>query len=108
MDDVFVYKLYDKRDAFPFHIVRMPHKCSNIPESIFYSALKGEFLRIARATLKLEDFIPKAEELTKRMKNQGATDRRSQRAITKLVSNHTETFAKYLSSPEEIARKVVV
>ena len=108
VDDIFVYKLYDKRDAFPFHIVRMPHKCSNIPESIFYSALKGEFLRIARATLKVEDFIPKAQELTKRMKNQGATHRRSQRAIVKLISNHTETFAKYLSSPEEIARKVVV
>ena len=86
----------------------MPHRCSNIPESIFYSALKGEFLRIARATLKLEDFIPKAQELTKRMEKQGATHRRSEWAITKLIGNHTETFAKYLSSPEEIARKVVV
>ena len=107
-DDIFVYKLYDKRDAFPFHIVRMPHKCSNIPESIFYSALKGEFLRIARATLRLQDFIPKAQELTKRMENQGATQRRTQRAITKLISNHPETFSKYLSSPDEIVREVVV
>ena len=28
--DIFVYKLYDKRDAFPFSIVR-----SNIPLNIF-------------------------------------------------------------------------
>ena len=105
---MFVYKLNDKRDAFPFHIVRMPHKCSNIPESIFYSALKGEFLRIARATLRLQDFIPKAQELIKRMENQGATERRIQRAITKLISNHPETFSKYLSSPDEIVREVVV
>ena len=27
----FVYKLYDKRDAFPFSTVRMPYLCSNIP-----------------------------------------------------------------------------
>ena len=28
--DHFIYKLYDKRDAFPFHIVRFPFKCSNL------------------------------------------------------------------------------
>ena len=31
----FIYKLYDKRDTFPFFIVRMPHKESNIPQNIF-------------------------------------------------------------------------
>ena len=49
-DGIFVYKLYDKRDAFPFSIVRMPYTSSNIPENIFYSAMVGEFLRIARST----------------------------------------------------------
>ena len=42
-DRRFIYKLYDKRDDFPFFIVRMPHMSSNIPQSIFYSALVGEF-----------------------------------------------------------------
>ena len=64
-DGQFVYKLYDKRDAFPFSIVRMPYLSSNIPKKIFYSALVGEFLRIARATLHLSDFIPKATDLIK-------------------------------------------
>ena len=64
---VFVYKLFDKRDAFPFSIVRMPFRDSNIPESIFYSALVGEFLRIARSTLLLDDFKFKAKELCDRM-----------------------------------------
>ena len=27
----FDYQLYDKRNAFPFYIVRFPYKCSNIP-----------------------------------------------------------------------------
>ena len=35
------HKLFDERDSFPFS--RMPHKESNIPQNIFYSAIKGEF-----------------------------------------------------------------
>ena len=71
-ENQFVYKLYDKRDAFPFSIVRMPYLSSNIPKKIFYSSLVGEFLRIARATLQISDFEPKAIDLIKRMLNQGA------------------------------------
>ena len=52
-----ICKLFDKKDFFPFSIVRMPHIESNIPQSIFYSAIKGEFLRISRSTICLRDFI---------------------------------------------------
>ena len=101
-NDIFVYKLYDKRDAFPFHIVRMPHKCSNIPQSIFYSALVGEFLRIARSTLRHADFVPKARELIARMRKQGADTRASQRFLRKIIANHQESFSQFLLSAEEI------
>ena len=47
-DGVLVYKLFDELDAFPFFIVRMPYIDSNILKSIFYFALFGEFLRVAR------------------------------------------------------------
>ena len=40
-DGVFVYKLFNKRDAFPFFMVLMPYIDSNIPKSMFYSALVG-------------------------------------------------------------------
>ena len=36
---------------------------SNIPKSIFYSALDGEFLSIARSSLLYKDFNEKAMEL---------------------------------------------
>ena len=29
-------KLFDKRDAFNFSVVRMPYKCSNIPKKMFF------------------------------------------------------------------------
>ena len=69
-DGVFIYKIYIKRDAFPFFIVRMPYIDSNIPKSIFYSALVGELLRIARLLYK--NFHEKAMELLNRMKALGA------------------------------------
>ena len=61
-DGVFVYKLFDEAGAFPFFAVRMPYIDSNIPKLIFYSALVGEFLRIARSSL-----LYKAMELWKAM-----------------------------------------
>ena len=49
--------LFDKRDNFPFNIVRMPFSSSNMPSKIFYSTIGAEILRIARATTKTDDFI---------------------------------------------------
>ena len=101
-NNIFVYKLYDKRDNFPFHIVRMPQKSSNIPQSIFYSALVGEFLRIARSTLRLPDFLPKALDLVSRMKNQGANQQTSLRFIKKLVNNHLDDFKRFSITTESL------
>ena len=101
-DKMFVYKLYDKRDDFPFSIVRMPQISSNIPQSIFYSAFVGEFLRIARSTLRLTDFVPKAKELIDRMMKQGADTRVSQRFLRKIIVAHLENFSQFLLSPEDL------
>ena len=66
--------VFDKRDAFPFFIVPMPYIDSDIPKSIFYSALVGEFLRIACSSLEtmksyethnpssIEEYYPKSFE----------------------------------------------
>ena len=105
-DGIFVYKLYDKRDAFPFEIVRMPQMNSNIPQSIFYSALVGEFLRIARSTLRIHDFIPKAKALIERMKKQGAQIRVLQRFLRKVIINHPDTFNQYTLSTETLIQSL--
>ena len=65
-EGTFIYKFFDKRDSFPFLIVKMPHVESNIHHSlislknIFYSAIKGALLRITCSTLCLRNFTPKA------------------------------------------------
>ena len=45
----FQIDLFDKRDSFPFSIVRMPEKSSNIPSNISYMSIGADCLRIARA-----------------------------------------------------------
>ena len=46
----FSINLFDKRDAFPFSIVRMPSLCSNILSKVFYATNGSEILRIVGVT----------------------------------------------------------
>ena len=80
-DGVFVYKLFDKPDGFLFFIVCIPYIDSNIPKSIFYSALLDEFLRIAHSSHLYEDFNEKAMNLLNRMKAQGSQSLRCRKAL---------------------------
>ena len=57
IDRKFDLKLFDKRDAFPFEIVRMPYLSNNMPSNIFYSTLSSELLRIARCTTDKDNFL---------------------------------------------------
>ena len=91
-EGTFIYKIFDKRDSFPFSFVRIPHIESNIPHNIFYSAIKGEFLRIACSTLCLMDFIPKAKELLEHMKQQGSKHGNTSTFLRKIILAHSESF----------------
>ena len=53
---VFSYKLYDKRDAFPFFIVRFPYYSSNMPAKMFFNTISAEILRICRASAEYGSF----------------------------------------------------
>ena len=57
----FIDNIFDKYDTFNFHIFKMPSIISNIPSIIFYSSTMSGFVRIARSTLLLRDFLPVAK-----------------------------------------------
>ena len=95
VDGIFVYKLYDKRDSFPFSIVKMPYLSSNIPYNIFYNTILSEVLRIARFSLLYNDFLFKARELCQRMRNQGADVIFSKRSLLRFMRKHCASFMKY-------------
>ena len=91
-DGVFVHKLFDKRDNFPFFIVRMPDLSGNIPTHVFYGSVMSEFLRIARSTLLYSDFLPVAISLYKRMVNQGGSEVKLLNQIKKALTRHPSAF----------------
>ena len=104
VDGIFVYKLFDKRNDFPFFIVRMPDLSGNIPSHVFYGSVMSEFLRIARCTLFYADFLPVASNLLKRMINQGGSKVKLLQQISKAVQRHPDAFKKFSKKAEEIVR----
>ena len=101
-DGIFVYKLFDKRDNFPFFIVRMPDLSGNIPSHVFYGSVMSEFLRIARSTLLYSDFLPVASNLLKRMINQGGAKDRLLQQISKAIRRHPDAFRQFSKKAKEI------
>ena len=84
----FVTSLYDRRDNFPFSIVRMPYKSSNIPSKIFYSSIGAEILRIGRASTTSEAFTKSAKEVIQRMFRQGANPSQMTRILKRTYGRH--------------------
>ena len=105
-DGVFVYKIFDKRDAFPFFIVRIPYIDSNIQKSIFYSVLVGEFHRIARSSLLYKDFNEKAMELLNRTKVQVAQSLRCRKVLSKIIRKHGKRFPSFGKNCDEIHSEI--
>ena len=103
---IFVYKLFDKRDNFPFFIIRMPDLSGNIPSHVFYGSVMSEFLRISRSTLLYSDFLPFAVSLYKRMISQGGCQIKIINQISKAITKHTSPFAKYSKQKSEIINDI--
>ena len=88
IDKGFSIKLFDKRDAFPFSIVRMPYCSSNMPSNIFYSCIGAEILRIGHVTSNLNDFLNSSNNLLVRMFKQGAKIDRISKVLLKMYGRH--------------------
>ena len=106
VDGMFEYKLYDKRDDYPFHIVRMPDYTANIPAYVFYGSIMSEFLRISRCTLHFEDFLPRAKQLVSRMLKQGAIIRKIKTQFRKAINKHLDAFDSFNIDTEEIINNI--
>ena len=107
VDGIFVYKLFDKRDGFPFFIVRMPDLSGNIPSHVFNGSVMSEFLRIARCTLLYKDFLPAITSLLKRMLNQGGSEIKLFMQIRKAFNRHPCSFS-FNKTPNQIIEDIKV
>ena len=107
VDSKFSLELYDKRDAFPFSIVRMPYKCSNIPTAMFYSTIAAEVLRIARATTLADSFVASVRSLLQRMFTQGGNAQRIRKTLSKTFNRHNECFKHVSYNVEEFLQLIL-
>ena len=103
----FVYKLYDKRDEFPFFVVRMPDRSSNIPSYIFYGTIMSDIIRLEGTTLLLDDLVPRIGTLIIRMLNQGADRWKILHQCKKAIRNHSQIFDKFATRSEIIIEKIL-
>ena len=71
-NNMFQTGLFDKRDSFPFSIVRMPRKSSKIPSNIFYMSTEAECLETARVCNNQNSFLNSINPLERRMISQEA------------------------------------
>ena len=97
----FVLGLYDKREHFPFSIVRMPYITSNMPSKIFYSSLGAEILRIGRTTNDFGRFKLSSKKITERMIKQGASHHKTQQCFCKLFGRHFDVFKPFAATCDD-------
>lgn len=107
VNNEYLYKLYDKRNAFPFSIVRFPYRCSNMPSKMFYSTISAEILRICRASVQYDNFVTAADPFLKRMTRQGARLEGVRQSLKKLVGRHFNAFHKYGLQSEQLTNNLV-
>ena len=90
------FGLFNKRDSFPFTIVRMPDKSSNASSRIVYSAIGAEPLRIARASSNSESFSTAIKPLIAHMNRQRVSIAKINSSILKFFNKyHTDCQSKH-------------
>ena len=104
----FCIQLFDKRDEFPFCIVRMPYLSSNIPSKMFYSAFGAEILRAARTTSSATVFLNSSKTLVTRLCNQGGNLKILTNTLNKIFGRHFSTFRKFYNTSLEFVDSITI
>ena len=90
-----IYRMFDKRDTFNFHSVKLPSTTNNILYIIFYSSTLSEFGSIDRWKLLVKEFLLVAKNLLEQMINQGGSKHMLSKHIENIFNRHSEAFQKY-------------
>ena len=88
-------KLYDKRDAFCFHIVNFPFMSSNIPSAPAYGFYTSQLIRYARCCSNSSDFLSRHRALVTRFLPQGYKVNRLSNTFKKFYGRHTDLVGQY-------------
>ena len=88
-------KLYDKRDAFGFHIVNFPFMSSNIPSAPAYGVYASQLIRYARCCSNYSDFFITPQGPSDSLLSQGYKVNRLSNTFKKFYGRHTDLVGQY-------------
>ena len=88
-------KLYDKRDAFGFHIVNFPFMSSNIPSAPAYGVYASQLIRYALCCSNYSDFLSRHRALVTRLLSQGYKVNRLSNTFKKFYGRRTDLVGQY-------------
>ena len=88
-------KLYDKRDAFGFHIVNFPFMSSNIPSAPAYGVYPSQLIRSARCCSNYSEFLLRHRALVTRLLSQGYKVNHLSNTFKKFYGRHTDLVGQY-------------
>ena len=88
-------KLYDKCDAFGFHIVNFSFISSNIPSARAYDVYASQLIRYARCCSNYSDFLLRHRALVTRLLSQGYKVDRLSNTFKKFYGRHTDLVGQY-------------
>jgi hypothetical protein len=94
-DSVLSTRIFDKRDAFGYHIVNFPTLSGNIPVKSSYGVFVGELVRYARACTFLYDFEYRTSSLVSKLLKQAYTEKLLRRAWFNFCDSHILLVQKY-------------
>ena len=100
-------KLFDKRDDFPFSIVRLPFRSSNIPTNMFYASISAEILRIGRVSSSLDNFVSSSKTLIERVRRQGASNDRLRKSLKKTYGRQ-QLLKKFGKSATDFVNQILI
>ena len=88
-------RLYDKRDAFGFHIVNFPFMSSNVPSALVYGVYGSQLIRYARCCSNYSDFLLRHRALVTRLLSQGYRVNRLSNTFKNFYGRHTDLVGQY-------------
>ena len=91
----FFIQLYDKRDDFPFSIVKMSHLKVNNLSKMFYSTHGSEVLRTASTSSSKLTFLNDSKKLIATMRYQGRRTKAFSHILPKVFRQHFQIFQKF-------------
>ena len=88
-------KLYDRPDAFGFHIVNFPFMSSNIPSAPVYGVYASQLIRYASYCSNHSDFLSCHRALVARRLSHGYKVNRLSNTFKKFYGRHTDRVGQY-------------